>query len=147
MRDDGNADAEDGRLHVLTDQRLVAIVVWMRDQRDAGGDELRTRRVDLHKPAVGLREANPVERPGLLPIFELGLGDSRAEVHVPQRRGFELIRQVLLEQPQERELRDALRVAADRRVGHRPVHRQAELPPQRLEGLLVLERQRACRAR
>ena len=65
------------------------------------------------------------------PILELGLRDRRPEVHVPQRRRLELIREAAIEQAEKRELRHALRRAADRRVRHRPVDRQAEVAPQR----------------
>ena len=45
------------------------------------------------------------------------------------------------QQAEERELRHALGPPADRRVGHRPVDRQAQVLPEMLERLLVLGRQ------
>ncbi len=76
-----------------------------------------------------------------LAILELRLRHGRLEVHVPQRRRFDLVRQSALQQAQKRHLRHALCALADRRVGHRPVDRQAEVFPQMLERLLVFGRQ------
>jgi hypothetical protein len=80
---------------------------------------------------------NLVIRAWLLAVLELGLRYRGAEVHVPQRWRLNLVGQLLLEKPQEHHLRHALSVAANRRVGHRPVHRQAEVAPQVLEDLFV----------
>ena len=110
------------------EQRLVPLVVRMRDERHAGGDQLGACRVDLDgAAAVGPREPDAVVRAGHLAILELRLGDGRAEVDVPERRRLELVREAASQQSQERLLRDALGVAADARVRHRPVHRQAEV--------------------
>ena len=135
----GTRTPNSGVIDLGAEQRLVALVVGMRDERDARRDQLGPRRVDLDEAvAVGAREADAVIGARLLAILELRLRDGRAEVHVPQRRRFELIREAALEQAQERQLRDALRAPVDRRVGHRPVDRQAEIAPQVLERLLVL---------
>ena len=76
-----------------------------------------------------------------LAILELGLRHCRLEVHVPQRRGFDLIRQSALQRGAE--TRPARRAAAraDRGVRHRPVDREAQISPQVLERLLVFGRQ------
>ena len=138
----GHGHAEERRLDVGAEERLVALVVGMRDERDARRDQLRPRRLDLDgRRRPDLREANPVIRARLLAVLELRLRHGRAEVHVPQRRRLELIGGAALQQPQERRLRHPLRPTVDRGVGHRPVDRQAEVPPQVLERLLVLRRQ------
>ena len=113
----------------------------MRDQRDARRQQFGARGFDLHRPAVGAIEPQPVIRTLALAIFELGLGDGRPKIHVPQRRRFELIRKPLLEQVQKADLRDTLRALVDRRVGHRPVDRQTEISPQMLERFFVFLRQ------
>ena len=114
----------------------------MRDQRDARGNQLGPRRLDLDGArALGMREADAVHGARHLAVLELRLRDRRAEVDVPQGRRFELIRLAAAHQAQERQLRDALRVLADRRVGQRPVDRQAEMAPELLERALVLGRQ------
>ena len=137
-----HAGAEERRHDVPIEQRLVPLVVRMRDQRDAGGNQLGTRRLDLDEAvAVSLGEADAVIRARLLAVLELGLRHGGPEVDVPECRRLELIGVAALQQPQERELRDALRPAVDGRVGHRPVDRQAEMPPQVLEDLLVLGRE------
>ena len=117
----------------------------MRDERDARRNQLGTRRLDLdvggacpeRSRGVGLRESDPVVGAWLLAILELGLRDGRSEIDVPQRRRFELIGSALLQQPQERRLRDLLRARVDGGVGARPFHRQTEVSPEMLERLLV----------
>jgi len=111
----------------------------MGDERDAGWYQLGPSRVDLDRPLpAGTREPNLVVRPRRLAVLEFRLRDGRAEVHIPERRRFEAVREAPLQEPQEGDLRDALRAAADRGVGHRPVHAQAEVAPEVLEGLFVL---------
>ena len=103
----------------------------------AGISSGRVVSISIGRRRRARREANPVIGARLLAILELRLRHRGAEVHVPQRRRLELIRDAALQQPQERRLRHPLRAAVDRGVGHRPVHRQAEVPPQVLERLLV----------
>ena len=47
MRHDGNPRAEERRHHLAAEERLVPRIVRMSDERDAGGDQLGPRRVDL----------------------------------------------------------------------------------------------------
>ena len=91
---------------------------------------------------VGQGKAHPVHRARALAVLELGLRDRGLEVNVPQRRRLQLVGPPTLEQTQERALRDAPCERADRRVGHRPVDRQPQRAPERLERLLVGLRQR-----
>ena len=46
VRDDGDLDVEERRAHRRSEQRLVAGVVGMGDEGDAGGDQLRSGRLD-----------------------------------------------------------------------------------------------------
>ena len=142
VRPDRHAHAEERRDDITAEERLVSRIVRMRDQRDARRDQLRARGFDFQEPsALGLREPDAMIGAGLLAILELRLRDRRPEVDVPQGRRLELIRQVPLQQAQKRQLRDALRPPIDGRVGHRPVHRQPEGPPQMLEDFFVLRGQ------
>ncbi len=142
MRLDRHADVEERRQHLASEQRLIPRVVWVRDQRDARRNQLGPRGLDLDDARpIGMREADAVHGARHLAVLELRLRNRRAEVDVPEGRRFELIRVAVAHQAQERQLRDALRVLADRRVGQRPVDRQAEMAPELLERPLVLGRQ------
>ncbi len=149
VRLDRHADAEQRRFDLAAEQRLVAVVVRVRDERNARWNQLRPRRLDVHRrPAVhghivarGNAERDPVIRARHVAVFEFRLRDRGLEVHVPQRRRFHLVREAAPQQAEERELRHALRALADGRVRHRPVHRQAEVSPQVLERFLVLDGQ------
>ena len=136
-----HARAKQRRQDFLAEQRLVALVIRMRHKRHACGQQLGARRFDLDRSAVRTIEPQPVIRPFALAIFELGLRHGGAEIHVPQRRRLELIRETVLQQMHESNLRYALRPLVDRRVGHRPVDRQTQVAPQVLERLLVFLRQ------
>ena len=111
MRLDRHPRAEHRRHDVGAEQRLIALVVGMSHERDARGQQLGTRGLDLDHAAVGLVETEAMVRAGLLAIFELGLRHRGLEVHVPQRRRFDLIREPAIEQAQEHQLRHALRRA------------------------------------
>jgi hypothetical protein len=108
----------------------------MRDQRDAGRNQFGPGGFDFERA-----EFHAMVGAGDVAILELRLGDCGSKVHVPERRRFDLIREAALELVQERQLRHALRFLANRGVGHRPVHRQAQISPQRFERLFVLVRQ------
>ncbi len=92
-----HARAKQRRQHVLAEQWLVTLVVRMRDERDARGQQLGTGRLDLDGAAVGTIEPQAVIRPFAFAIFELGLSDRRLEVHVPQRGRLELVGQPSLQ--------------------------------------------------
>ncbi len=140
----GHGHAKERRPDLATEERLVALVVGVSHQGDAGGDEFRTCRLDLDEPAgrrsrgIRVPETNPVIRTRLFAVLELRLRHGRAEVDVPECWRLELVGRVALQHPQERSLRHSLGPTIDRRVGHRPVHRQAEMPPQVFERLFVL---------
>ena len=86
---------------------------------------------------AGLVKADLVHGSWALAILELCLRNRRLEVDVPQRGRLELVCLTAREQRQERALGDPLGERPDRRVGHRPVDRQAERAPQLLERALV----------
>ena len=136
-----HADTEHRRLDVRPEERLVALVVGVRDERHARRNELGTRRLDVDERSVRLSEMDPVIRARLLSILELGLRDGRAEVHVPERWSVDLVGVPARQEPEKGNLRDALGAPPDRRVGHGPVDRQAQMLPERLERLFVLGRQ------
>ncbi len=72
-------------------QRLVALVVGVGDEGDAGGDQLGPGGVDDERVAAVPGERDPVVGAGLLPVLELGLGDRHLEADVPERRGLGLV--------------------------------------------------------
>ena len=147
MRLHRHPHTEERRHHVRAKERLIPLIVGMRNECDAGGNQLRPRCIDFDGPAQGGRhirrepEFDPVVGARHLAILELGLRDRGLEIDVPERRCLHLIREAALQQVEKRELRDALRAPADRRVGHRPVDRQPQGLPELLEGLLVFRRQ------
>ena len=142
VRLDRHAHAEQRRHHVAPEQRLIPRIVGMRDERDAGGNQLRPGRFDFNGGAEFCRlrrhgKLDPVIRTRKVAIFELRLRHRRLEVDIPERRRLRLVRQPAVQETEERELRDTLRARRDRRVRHRPVDRQAEVSPEVLEDLLV----------
>ena len=128
--DDRDGRAEQRRDDRLAEHRLVALVVGVGDDGHAGGQQLRPRRVDQER-AVGAAEHELVVRPGDLAVVELGLGDRRAHVDVPQRRRLAAVGEVAL-RTRRRNPRCDVRVGlgADRRVGVVPVDRQADGGPE-----------------
>ena len=77
-------------------------------------------------------------RAGTLAVLELGLRDRRLEVDVPQRRGFGEVGVTVAEQLQERSLRRAPSLRADRRVGLAPVDGETDPGPELEVRLLEL---------
>ena len=124
------------------DQRPVALVVGVGHQGHARHHQLGPGGVDPHvSAAVGGPEAELVVGAGPLPVLQLGLGHRGAEGDVPQRRGVDLVGLAPLQVLQEGELGHPAAVLVDGGVGAGPVHRQAQVPEQVLEGLLVLDGQ------
>ncbi len=135
-------DAEDRRAHGLAEQRLVALVVGVGDQGDAGRDQLGPGGLDVDAAGVlgagDPAEPDAVEGPRPLAVLELGLGHGRAERDVPQGGALRDVRLAAREIAQEPALRGGAGGVVDRRVGERPVDREPEVAPELLEGLLVL---------
>ena len=151
---DRHLDAVHGGGDRRAEQRLVALVVRVGDQGDAGGQQLGTRRLDAHVHAildgcarggslrgglgVGDVEGQAVIEARVLAALQLSLGDRRLEGDVPQARGLGLVGLTARQVAQERGLGDLARTRADRLVVLLPVHAQAQVAPQRLELSLVL---------
>ena len=136
-----HARAKQRRQHVLAEERPVTCIVRVRDERHAGGQQLRARGLDLDDAAVRTFEFEAVIGALALAIFQLGLRHCGAKVDVPERRRFELIGKTFFQQMEKPHLRDALRSFVDRGVGHRPVDGQAEVAPEMLKRLFVFLRQ------
>ena len=134
-----NAEQRSG--HGGAEILLVALVVGMSNESHARRQQFGPSRLNLDGAAVGLVERHPVVRGRLLLVFELGLRDGGAEGHVPEGRGLGLVRLAARQVVEEHLLGDALRLVADGAVGERPVNREAEVAPQRLELLLVFDRE------
>ena len=126
VRDHRHLDAEQRSAHVLAEQRLVALVVRVRHERDARGQQLGAGGLDDRRlvGAGGLFEvgrgpkASAVVRARAFAVLELGLRDGRAERDVPQRRRLGLVRLAAREIAQERLLGDRLGRGGDGLVRH-----------------------------
>ena len=134
--EDGHGRAVERRRRHGAEERAVARVVGVGHQGDAGPQQLGAGGLDL-QPAPLAGEAEPVVGAGHHPVLDLRLRHRRPVVDVPQGRRLLLVDQVAGQQAQEGALRGPLRPLADGGVGQRPVDRQAEEPPQLLEGPLV----------
>ena len=138
MRQNRHLHVEQRGVDVLAEILLVTLVVRVRDQRAAGGQQFRTGGLDVDRGAVFETERHLVVEARIFARFQFGLGHCGLERHVPQTRSVLLIRFATGQVAQERLLGHALRMLADGVVGLRPVDGQAEGAPQRLELLLVL---------
>ena len=134
----GISTPKTGRGDRGAEQRLVALVVGVRDQRDHARDQLGPGGLDVDRLAVGPVEGDPVVVAGVLARLELGLGDGGLEGDVPERRRLLEVGLAAGEVAQERALADRLRLRPDGRVVLLPVDREPERAPQVLEDLLVL---------
>ena len=85
VREDGDLDVEQGRADRRAEQALVALVVGVRDERDARGEQLGAGGLDVDRRAVGAGwNATRWKRARVVAGLELGLGDRRLERDVPQ---------------------------------------------------------------
>ena len=144
MRDDRNLYVERWCSHRAAEQCLVALVVGVRNEGDACGQQFRSGGLDEDPLGVVLTrdwKTDAVVRTVAFAVLEFGLSDSGAERHVPQGRCLCLVRLTASEIAQERQLARALGVAVDGLVRLRPVDAQAHPTPQFLERLLVLDGQ------
>ena len=130
--------AVDRRSHRRAEQRLVALVVRVGDQRDAGGDQLGSSGLDVDRiGSVGGVEGDAVVVAGVVPGLQLSLGHRGLEGHVPHRRRLGPIRLAAGQVAQEPELRHLQRLVADGGVEQAPVHTQPDAAPEVLERDLV----------
>ena len=138
----GTSTPKTGVRTVVPTSRGEAGVVGMDDDRHARRQQLRPGGVDQqprrrtilgaameHQAVVGARA---------LPVLQLGLGHRGLEVDVPEGRRLGRVGLAAGQHPQEAPLRRPLGACPDGRVVLRPVNRQPQPPPDRLERLLVL---------
>jgi hypothetical protein len=137
VRDHGHLDAEDRRPHGRAEQPLVALVVGVRDQRDAGRDQLGPGGLDEDWAVRGV-EGDPVVGARALPVLQFGLGDRGAERDVPEGRRLLGVGLSSGEVVQEHPLCGGAGGFGDRPVDVRPVDRQTDPAPELLELRLVL---------
>jgi len=87
---------EERRDHLLAEERPVPFIVRVRNERNAGGNQLGAGRVDLDEAALRPRETDAVVGARELAVLELGLCNRGLEVDVPKRRRLGLIRETVL---------------------------------------------------
>ena len=133
-------DVEERGAHGGAEERLVALVVGVGDERDTARDELGSGRLDVHR-AVGAVEGDPVVVPGVVPRLQLGLCHGGLERDVPQPGGLGLVGLAAREVAQEGLLGGGAGVVIDGAVGDRPVVAVPDPAEEGLEGLLVLDGQ------
>ena len=112
--EDRDLDAEDRRGDGGAEQRLVALVVGVGDERDAADEQLGPGGRDDEVAAVGPVEGEVVVGAGALAVLELGLGDRRLERDVPQARRLGRVRLAAGEVAEERPLAGPLAALARR---------------------------------
>jgi hypothetical protein len=86
---------------------LVAGIVGVRDQGDAGRQQFGTGRID-RDIAVRAGEPQAMKCSGNFPVDRFGLGDRGLEGHIPQRRRFGAVRLAAGEVTQKCPLRNSL---------------------------------------
>ena len=138
MRQHRHLDLEQRRVDFLSEIFLVAFVLGVGNQRGAGGEQFGAGRLDVDRRAISEAEGDTVVEAGVFAAFQLGLRHGGLEGHIPQARRVLLVDLAARQIAQERLLRHAPRMLADRMVSLAPIHRHAQRAPQRLEELLVL---------
>src|SRR4029450_10127864 len=78
--------AKERRQYVFAEQRLVYLVIRVRDEGGACRKQLRARRFDLDRSTIGAVEPQAVVSAFTLAILELGLSDRGAKIDIPQGR-------------------------------------------------------------
>ena len=86
-----NLHAEHRRGDRGAEQRLVALVVRVGHQGDAGGEQLGTGGGDVDVVTVGTVECQRVVGAGSFPVLQLGLCHGGAVCDVPERRRLDLV--------------------------------------------------------
>ena len=138
MSQDGNLHAVHGRGDLRAEERLVAFIIRVGDEGDAGGEKLRAGRFDADVLAVLDRsskgrcfraririaqvEGETMIKARVLAGFELGLGDCRLEGDVPQAWSFRLVGFPAFEVAQECGLGDLAGALADGLVVLLPIY-------------------------
>ena len=145
VRHHRHLDIEQWGAHVAAKERLVTLIIGVRDKGDACGQELGTRRLDEDRLVRAGRldevgrggKGEAVICAGTLAVFKFGLRNGGAERDVPQRRRFCLVGLAARKVAQECLLRDCDGLRRDRLVRHAPIDREAKVAPQFLELCLV----------
>ena len=100
VREHRDRHAEQRRADHLSEPARVPRVVGMGDERNARGEQLGPRGLDDDvRGSVHPMEAQRVVRSGRLAVFEFGLRDRSAVVHIPQRGRLGRIRLVARKHP------------------------------------------------
>ena len=86
MRHHRKLDIEERGGDCRSEKRLVPLVLRVGDQGDAGGDQLGPGGLDEQRGLVRFPESHPVVGGGTFPVFQLGLGDRRLEIDIPEHR-------------------------------------------------------------
>ena len=133
--------AKDGRGDHRAKQWLVAVVIGMRHEGNAGGQQLGARGFDKDVVAARAVEGEAVVGARHFFVFKLRLGHGCAERNVPQGGRHGLVGLAALDVANERQLRRANRIAVNGAVRLVPVHRQPECAPQCLKLLFVFDGQ------
>ena len=140
VRHHGHLHPKQGRGQALAKELLIPFVVRVRHHRHTRRKQLRPRRLDGNDASL-VTEVQPVVCRVLVAVLDLRLGHRRLERPVPQRRRLSLVRLPASQIVEEEPLRNPLHRLVNRRIGQRPVHRQAQIPPEVLERLLVFLRE------
>ena len=134
----GTSTPNSGVTTVGAEERLVARVVGVRDERDATREQLGSRGLDLDRAGVvRLGEGDAVVVARALAVLEFGLGDGCAKVDVPERGRHGRVDLAARSISKNAALGDRLGVGRDRRVLEGPVDAEAQVSPEVLEDLLV----------
>ncbi len=140
-REDRDGDVEERRHGALAEEVAVAGVGRMRRHADARGQQLGPRGGDDEALLAPLdAEGEAVERAVRRAVLDLGLRDRGLEVDVPHGGRLEAVDVALRVEVAEGELCQVPAARVDGRVLLAPVDREADPPPEGLEGLLVLAR-------
>src|SRR5262245_17614701 len=121
VREDRDLGIKQRRAHHPGETAPISGIVWVGDERNARGDQLRSRGLDLK-----IIEANAVVCAGPLTILDLRLGNSSLKVDVPHRGRLSLIGLTALQVAEESSLRGSPRSIVNGRVAVGPVDRKAE---------------------
>ena len=141
MRLDLNLNAEQRGGDGGAEQRLVTLVVRVRHESHAGGQQLGAGGLNPDLLAVGTVEADAVVRAGAFLVFQLSLCHCGAEGDVPHGRCFSHVGVACFQVLQEGELGDLAGVRVDGAVGARPVNGQTQGGEEVFEDLLIFNRE------
>ena len=138
MGEDGKTNPESRGRDVGAEKVLVALIIRVGNQGDAGSQkfgpgrfnlDIATRCVFTNFCCIAV-ENQLVVVARVLTRLDLGLSDSGLQRDVPKSGGFSAVRFAASEVLEESSLGDQAGVGADGLVGHSPVNRKAQVAPQ-----------------